>query len=82
MSYSFTWRHNESVVSPTSTGSTMSILTYDLITEEDVGNYSCSVSNGIQPNGGDSLTITSGGRQRTVGLERIRFCDIYPNCTC
>ena len=67
MSYTFTWRHNGSVVSPTSTDPTMSsTLTYDSIKEEDVGDYSCSVSNGIMPDGGVSLTITAGGRQRTV----------------
>ena len=62
MSYSYTWRHNGSVVSPTSNGSTMSILTYDSTKTEDVGDYSCSVSNGILPDGGDNLTIITGGK--------------------
>ena len=67
MNYTFTWSHNGSEVSPTSTDPTMSsTLTYDSIKFEDFGDYSCSVSNGIMPDGGDNLTITSGGRQRTV----------------
>ena len=66
MRYSFTWRHNGSVVGPTSTGSTMSILSYDSIQVEDVGDYSCTVSNGILPDGRDSMTITGGCKQRTV----------------
>ena len=60
MSYSYTWRHNGSAVSPTSTGSTMSLLNYGSVRAEDAGNYSCSASNGIQPNGEDSLTIITG----------------------
>ena len=61
MSYTYTWRHNGSTVSPTSTGSFMSLLTYNSIHAEDVGDYLCSASNGIQPDGGDSLTIITGG---------------------
>ena len=61
MSYSYTWRHNGSAVSPTSTRSTVSLLIYHSIHAEDVGDYSCSASNGIQPDGGDSLTIITGG---------------------
>ena len=67
MTYTFTWRHNESMASPTPTESAMSsTLTYDSIKFEDVGDYLCSVSNGIMPDGRDNLTITVGGRQRTV----------------
>jgi len=61
MNYSFTWMYNGAAITPTSFGLTTTILNIPSIQSEDLGDYSCSVSNGIQPDGMDNLTLTIAG---------------------
>ena len=61
MNYTYNWMHNETIVNET-----MRTLSINSIKDEEVGNYSCSVYNGFQPNGTSSLTITFGGMQRML----------------
>jgi len=64
MDYLFTWMHNGSTIIPTSSGSTASILNIASIQAENFVEYSCSVSNGIQPDGVDILTPQVAGNQK------------------
>jgi len=58
----YTWTHNGTIVTPT----TITSLRHASVEAEDVGNYSCSVSNGVEPTGMDSLIISflEGGKQK------------------
>jgi len=56
--------HNETRIFPTFSGTTTSILNVTSIVAEDDGVYSCSVSNGIQPNGEDQLRLPLPGKQK------------------
>jgi len=64
MNYLYTWMHNRTSINSTFTGSTSKILNLTSIKAEDVGEYSCSVSNGIQPDGVGYLTLPFPGNQK------------------
>jgi len=64
MNYSYTWMHNGSTIIPTSSGSKKSILNITSIGEEDIGDYICFASNGIQPDGMGNFTVFLGGNRK------------------
>jgi len=64
MNYSYTWMYNGTTIIPTSSGSDKSILNLTSIQDENFGVYSCSVSNGIQPDGVDNFTVSRAGNQK------------------
>jgi len=63
-SYSYTWMLNETTINSTFTGSTTSMLTLNSTRAEDYGNYLCSVSNGILPDGVDNLILLFPSNQK------------------
>jgi len=61
MSYTYQWFFEANSVMMTSTMDSSNTLNYPSIEEDDVGLYTCSVTNGIGFAGTSSLTLTLGG---------------------
>jgi len=64
MTYSYTWLKETTIISTSSSVSNANLLNLASIEAEDVGDYFCSVSNGIQPDGVDNLRLLLGGNQK------------------
>jgi len=76
MSYSYRWMHNGTTINSISTGSTTSTLTLNSIRAEDFGDYLCSVSNGIQPDGADNLTLSLPSTQK-IYFSIVWISEVY-----
>jgi len=79
MNYSYTWLNETTIISTSSSSvSNTSLLNLASIETEDVGDYFCSVSNNIEPDGVDNVTLLLGGNQeKTVHFGYLEILNQY-----
>jgi len=64
--YTYTWIQNGSSIESFTSLSNQTVRNFTSIRARDVGNYSCVVSNGIQPDGVAHMTLTLAGNQKII----------------